>query len=551
MERTRYLTDLQVCNAIKRYKPSKHYVYSIWVTWSDNVKQLIFRRYSEFFNLQCKLIDRFQDEAGANDPSNRILPFLPGKIIFGRSHVKSVALDRLHPIGIYCKKLITLKKEISQSDLVISFFSVTNDDITQSSRKESIKMESEDIQVKNISEPIRTEEYICIHDYKALSKNELSIRKDTKCYVIEKNLSGWWFVDSTEGQGFIPQCIIKPLNSTSEKLNSIEINEPEMNVVRKDYKKKRADELTIKKGDFVHVLQKNFNGWWKVRKDIDNSIGMVPAVFLQPVSSTNINDSQKTSIPAFQLFSNSQNDDYENNSLPTPESTSYNQPNFNDPRNKSIPSNESMYNRQSTIFDTQKTSIPGFELLSDQRKSETFSQYEDLDFLNQNIYENISSYDETNNFAPMNPVDIVQEDEIYYAIESYQDLVGDGIDLFKGQKITVLSKDSSTGWWYVKLNETNEGWAPSAYLSKIKPSAPARPPPPKINTYEHLLNKPKMGINERIKSNLNIEEIYSKPFKKENNNNDLNFVNANRKSTESKEEVYIPIKVSDMKKRFE
>jgi hypothetical protein len=47
-----YLTDIHVVDIEKRYVPSKHYVYSIWVTWSDNSKHLIYRRYSEFFDLQ-------------------------------------------------------------------------------------------------------------------------------------------------------------------------------------------------------------------------------------------------------------------------------------------------------------------------------------------------------------------------------------------------------------------------------------------------------------------------------------------------------------------
>lgn len=58
-----------------------------------------------FFNklIQCNLIERFSVEAGNYNPTERILPFLPGKIIFRRSHVKSVAFDRLHYIDIYCK----------------------------------------------------------------------------------------------------------------------------------------------------------------------------------------------------------------------------------------------------------------------------------------------------------------------------------------------------------------------------------------------------------------------------------------------------------------
>ena len=71
-----------------------------------------------------------------------------------------------------------------------------------------------DFSVATISEPIRTEEYICIHNYKATSKNELTIHKEAKCFVIEKSLNGWWFIDSSEGQGYVPQCVIQPVNYT-------------------------------------------------------------------------------------------------------------------------------------------------------------------------------------------------------------------------------------------------------------------------------------------------------------------------------------------------
>jgi hypothetical protein len=80
----------------------------------------------------------------------RLLPFLPGKIIFGRSNVKEVALERLSLLNIYCKviylykqnansknikfffirkKLIAVKESISKSALVLKFFELTNDDI--------------------------------------------------------------------------------------------------------------------------------------------------------------------------------------------------------------------------------------------------------------------------------------------------------------------------------------------------------------------------------------------------------------------------------------
>ena len=71
-------------------------------------------------------LNKYPNEAGAKSPTSRIIPFLPGtflllllknevkknvlicffisgKIIFRRSAVRSVALDRLHPINVYCK----------------------------------------------------------------------------------------------------------------------------------------------------------------------------------------------------------------------------------------------------------------------------------------------------------------------------------------------------------------------------------------------------------------------------------------------------------------
>ncbi len=126
MDGPKYLTDIQVTDIEKRTKPSKHYVYVIWTTWSNNDRHLIYRRYSQFFDLQCKLFEHFKVESGHYDPTKRIIPFLPGKILFGRSHVKSVALDRLHPIGVYCKVKNFVKDFLIASKLYIFKFNNRN-----------------------------------------------------------------------------------------------------------------------------------------------------------------------------------------------------------------------------------------------------------------------------------------------------------------------------------------------------------------------------------------------------------------------------------------
>ena len=84
--------------------------------------------------------------------------------------------------------MITLKKEISQSKFVIVFFQVNTNDINRTIEAKNDPHKQIKTISSEISKPIKTQEYICVHDYKAYSKNELTLKKNTKCYVVEKNL---------------------------------------------------------------------------------------------------------------------------------------------------------------------------------------------------------------------------------------------------------------------------------------------------------------------------------------------------------------------------
>ncbi|CAG06174.1 unnamed protein product [Tetraodon nigroviridis] len=50
-----------------------------------------------------QILDKFPIEGGQKDPKKRIIPFLPGKILFRRSHVRDVAMKRLRFIDDYCR----------------------------------------------------------------------------------------------------------------------------------------------------------------------------------------------------------------------------------------------------------------------------------------------------------------------------------------------------------------------------------------------------------------------------------------------------------------
>ncbi|XP_033100385.1 uncharacterized protein LOC117103879 isoform X2 [Anneissia japonica] len=50
-----------------------------------------------------------------------------------------------------------------------------------------------------------------------------------------------------------------------------------------DYEKERDDVLSFKKGDLFEVTSKVDDRWWAARAESDNSVGYVPALYLEPV----------------------------------------------------------------------------------------------------------------------------------------------------------------------------------------------------------------------------------------------------------------------------
>ncbi|KAK1802587.1 hypothetical protein P4O66_004237 [Electrophorus voltai] len=59
---------------------------------------------------RMQILDKFPIEGGQKDPKKRIIPFLPGKILFRRSHVRDVAMKRLRFIDDYCRSFTVIKR---------------------------------------------------------------------------------------------------------------------------------------------------------------------------------------------------------------------------------------------------------------------------------------------------------------------------------------------------------------------------------------------------------------------------------------------------------
>lgn len=57
-----------------------------------------------------------------------------------------------------------------------------------------------------------------------------------------------------------------------------------------NYTAEEGDEISLKKGVVVDVLQKSLDGWWVVR--IDKVVGLAPATFLKKVENRELDATQ-------------------------------------------------------------------------------------------------------------------------------------------------------------------------------------------------------------------------------------------------------------------
>uniref|UniRef100_A0A673XVX0 SH3 and PX domains 2B n=1 Tax=Salmo trutta TaxID=8032 RepID=A0A673XVX0_SALTR len=253
---------------------SFYQVYIIKVSWSDGSTEVIFRRYSKFFDLQMELLDKFPVEGGQKDPKRRIIPFLPGKILFRRSHIRDVAMKRLRPINEYCRALIQLPVYISQCEEVRVFFETRPEDLNPPKEELIGKKKSGD---SSAADPLLLDQYVAVTDYEKQESSEISLHVGQTVEVIEKNESGWWFVSSDEAQGWVPATCLEAQDDPDDF--SLPGEEEETYTVIYPYAARDQDEIDLESGMTVEVIQKNLEGWWKIR--YQGQEGWAPASYLK------------------------------------------------------------------------------------------------------------------------------------------------------------------------------------------------------------------------------------------------------------------------------
>ncbi|CAL8265516.1 unnamed protein product [Merluccius merluccius] len=471
----RTVQEVTVQDVQKRRNPNKHYVYIIKVFWSDGSTEIIYRRYSKFFDLQMELLDKFPVEGGQKDPKRRIIPFLPGKILFRRSHIRDVAMKRLRPINEYCRALIQLPVYISQCEEVRVFFETRPEDLNPPKEEPIGKKKSGIVERASSflkrgrdtssTDPLLLDQYVAVTDYEKQESSEISLHVGQVVEVIEKNESGWWFVSSEDAQGWVPATCLEAQDDPDDF--SLPGEEEEKYSVVYPYSARDQDEIDLEKGMVVEVIQKNLEGWWKIR--YQGREGWAPASYLKKADM----QAQKQSAGGAAHASTS---DLEGSSRQVQQNNGA--------------KDAQKDNKLSPFSDGNKLKM-GLRQRPPPRRDLTIPRGANLP-------------------KPPTPPQVEEE---FYTIADFQTTIPDGISFQAGIKVEVIEKNSS-GWWYIQIDD-KEGWAPITFIDKYKKTSNALRPnflAPLPNEMEKLRLEDGSGAASSSSSTWAPEDSWSKPL---------------------------------------
>ncbi|CAK6953120.1 SH3 and PX domain-containing protein 2A isoform X2 [Scomber scombrus] len=473
----RTVLDVNVVDVQKRRNPSKHYVYLINVTYSDSTSHIIYRRYSKFFDLQMRILDKFPIDGGQKDPKKRIIPFLPGKVLFRRSHIRDVAVRRLKHLDNYCKALLKLPTHITQSEEVLKFFETNAEDLNpptedcggSGKRKSGL----------DASDPMLLEQYVVVGSYEKQEPAEISLQAGEVVDVIEKSESGWWFVSTAEEQGWVPATYLNTHSGTRDdlELGASKAGEEEKYVTVQPYTSQGKDEIAFEKGVIVEVIQKNLEGWWFIR--YQDKEGWAPASYLKKMKD-DFSPRKKTVTGPVEIIGNIM----EISNLLNKKALSE-----KDVQTESVPESPQVARKEISLPIPCSDSSPVNTQQDGKSKAEPASPAvariapHRVEFGSPVLRQKPPPRrDATLGFQLPSPPEPPTVEAEYYTIADFQSCISDGISFNGGQKAEVIEKNSG-GWWYVSIGE-REGWAPCSYIDKRKK--------PNLNRRTSTLCRPKV-----------------------------------------------------------
>ncbi|XP_067278904.1 SH3 and PX domain-containing protein 2B isoform X5 [Pseudorasbora parva] len=341
------------------------------------------------------------------------------------------------------------------------------------------------------ADPLLLDQYVAVTDYEKQESSEVSLYVGQVVEVIEKNESGWWFVSSDDAQGWVPATCLEAQDDPDDfsfpaeegvcrrfwslprhvgrrrtlgDLFSTGFGQEEKHTAIYPYSARDQDEIDLERGMTVEVIQKNLEGWWKIR--YQGKEGWAPASYLKKADILNQKMAAGAPVHAsandLEVACKQQNKE-----------------------NK-----ENQRDRFSPFSDSKRKA--GARQRPPPRRDLTIPRGVSL---------------------PKPPVPPQVEEE-FYTIADFQTTIPDGISFQAGVKVEVIEKNSS-GWWYIQIDD-KEGWAPVTFIDKYKKTSNASRP----NFLAPLPGEMgQLKLEDTSSNNTNSEQSWSKPLPDEPSSN--------------------------------
>ncbi|XP_062990656.1 neutrophil cytosol factor 4 [Elgaria multicarinata webbii] len=220
--------DVPVCANIADIEEkrgfSSYYVFVIEVKTKGGGRYMIFRRYSQFYNLHTKLEENYGPE-NKNSRFTCTLPVLPGKVYVGAK--KEIAESRIPALNMYMKKLLSLPAWVLLDEDVRLFFYQSDFD-SQQVPQGLRRLRPRTRRVKSISpqEPgfdrLAAARAEALFDFTGSNKLELSFKKGDLIYLLSRVNKDWFEGTVRDATGIFPcafVAIIKDLPQEDDPIN--------------------------------------------------------------------------------------------------------------------------------------------------------------------------------------------------------------------------------------------------------------------------------------------------------------------------------------------
>ncbi|KAJ7306117.1 hypothetical protein JRQ81_010483 [Phrynocephalus forsythii] len=267
--------------AVLKHQKTKSCMLS--VLWSDQTHILIYREFKEFEKLHKRLKRKFPIESGVLKKSDRTIPtFRDVNRILQKTHKLSCCTEVLTSLQIYCQGLLRTQPSISRGEDVVCFFKAQNQDLDPFFQKtEASTEEPAGPSRLAITQPLVAPLYRCLAAFETedVKMNPFRTSRAETLDVLVKDRSGWWLVENHRKQlAWFPASYLEKTEDDSVVREAVE--EGMLYYLTQSYEAKQPDELSVKSGVLVEVLETLENGWWLIR--YNGKSGYVPSAFLQP-----------------------------------------------------------------------------------------------------------------------------------------------------------------------------------------------------------------------------------------------------------------------------